>query len=586
MVDALHSSAALPLLARLYRERQSGVLSVGPEETALRILLREGQIVGLGPASVPAPPPPSDLPRPDDSARIRLDRVLAEIGIRSPTRRAPVAVPPPLTLRARLLKTLADDSLVATFEEGKSAPADVAETAGATEPLILEAVRQLATADAVRTALGDLDRRLEATATLADERTLTLTEGYLLSRIDGQTTAHQVLQLVPLDPDETERTLLGLLLTGRVAYGAAAARRPEVAPHRPLNPSPNPATETEPEAEADSETDVPAPPGANEVASDHLTVTIDEPGESIAEPVETGAESELEAPPEAFPEVLPVASDEPWAAEPRPSTGPAEADSEILERRREILEIFQSLPTRNHFEVLGVEPGCTDAEVKRAYTALAKRYHPDVHRDPRIEDLHDILERIFISVGEAWEVLGDARSRATYEARFGVTRRGKAPTPQEPALPRPQSPPASQGPAEYIPPEDILFKSRLLFSQARYWEVIHVLEGTIPLMEERRLQHKGQVLLARAYAKNPNWVRRAEDTLQQVVREDPLNADAHYELGLLYKAGGLAARAQAMFRRVLELRPEHREAAAELGPQGEGTGGGLLKRLFGKGKAS
>ena len=108
----------------------------------------------------------------------------------------------------------------------------------------------------------------------------------------------------------------------------------------------------------------------------------------------------------------------------------------------------------------------------------------------------------------------------------------------------------------------------------------------MPQMEPRRHQHRGRILLARAYAKNPNWVRRAEETLQNVVREDPVNVDAHYELGLLYKAAGLAARAQAMFRRVVELQPDHREAAAELGP-GEGPGGGgLLKRLFGRGKAS
>jgi curved DNA-binding protein CbpA len=88
-------------------------------------------------------------------------------------------------------------------------------------------------------------------------------------------------------------------------------------------------------------------------------------------------------------------------------------DPKTLERPKEILEIFQSLPLKNHFEVLGVKPGCSDAEVKRAYTKLAKRYHPDVHRDPRLEDLHDVLEAIFIRVGEAWEVLGAARSRAS-----------------------------------------------------------------------------------------------------------------------------------------------------------------------------
>ena len=49
---------------------------------------------------------------------------------------------------------------------------------------------------------------MPALSALLDERTLTLTEGYLLSRIDGATSARQVLQLVPLDADETERTLL------------------------------------------------------------------------------------------------------------------------------------------------------------------------------------------------------------------------------------------------------------------------------------------------------------------------------------------------------------------------------------------
>jgi tetratricopeptide (TPR) repeat protein len=553
MDDALAPSAPLPLLARLYRERRSGVLSIGTEATPLRLLLRDGQVVGLGPVPAPSSAPPPPLPGPDDSARIRLERVLTEIGIRPRVAKpAPVSVTPPRNLRGQLLEALADGSLNVTFDEGADSPADVAETAGATEPLILEAVRQMRDTGAVRSALGDLDQRLVATAAMAEERTLTLTEGYLLSRIDGLTSARQVLQLVPLDPDETERTLLGLVLTGRVEYRAAPA---------PL-PLPVPEAEETP-----------------------LVVDLEEP---VSDP--PGAEDEPEAltPPEAFPEVLPVASEESWPqldGGAQPSA--AEPDADILARRKEILEIFQSLPLKNHFEVLGVEPGCNDADVKRAYATMVKRFHPDVRRDPRVEDLHDILEAIFIRVGEAWEVLGDARSRASYEARFGVApRAGKTPPPPEKdrILAQPQSPPPPTS-TEYVPPEDLLFKARLLLSQARYWEAIHVLESTVPQMEERRHQHKGRILLARAYGKNPNWVRLAEETLQKVVREDPVNVDAHYELGLLYKAGGLTARAQAMFRRVLELRPEHREAAAELSP-GDGPGGGLLKRLFGRGKAS
>jgi tetratricopeptide (TPR) repeat protein len=135
----------------------------------------------------------------------------------------------------------------------------------------------------------------------------------------------------------------------------------------------------------------------------------------------------------------------------------------------------------------------------------------------------------------------------------------------------------------------VLFRARFLLSQARYWEAIRYLEDALPGMEARSLQHRGRLLLARAYSKNPNWLRRAEETLQAIVREDPTNADAHYELGMVYKAFGFQARAHGMFKRAFELRPGHKEAAAELGIQtteASGGAGGFFKRIFKRGKAS
>ncbi len=548
--DSPSPSKALPLLARLYRERRSGVLSLGPDDAPLSVLLRDGQVAGLGP--VAPSPAPSPLPRPDESARMRLERLLVEIGVRAQPKASPPAGTPFGDLRERLLEALADRSLGGTFEEGGQPCFDMAETAGATEALILEAVGRLRDAEDVRSALGDVDRPLVATTALAEERTLTLTEGYLLSRIDGISSARQVLQLVPLEPEETERTLLGLVLTGRVLFGAAP-----------------PARDDRRHQTAASAGDAPEP-------------VAERPAEMEGSGVAT--------PDEAFPLATLIEDDAaPEAGEASVSPPATPYDAETLEQRRQILEVFQSLRLKNHFEVLGVEPGCSDADVKRAHAALVKRYHPDAQRDPRLEDLRDRLGAIFIRVGEAWEVLGDARSRARYEARLGGVRRPREATPAMPAAPDTTSGPAAPRAAspvpDYVPPEETLLRARLLLSQARYWDVIQVLESAVPQMEPRRQQHKGRILLAKAYAKNPNWVRRAEEYLHEVVREDPTNVEAHYELGRLYKQVGQAARAQAMFRRVVELKPEHREAAAELG-SGEGPGGGLLKRLFGRGKAS
>jgi tetratricopeptide (TPR) repeat protein len=510
------------------------VLSLGPEGQRLSVALLDGQIVGLCPpagAMEDAEPP---FAGPDDSARLKLERVLAEIGLRTrpaaSTRRGSARLLG--DLRERLLAGLSQGHPDAVFEEVAELP-EVVPTAGGTEPLILEAVRRIRDPGAVRSALGALDQPLVATASLSEERTLTLTEGYLLSRIDGVSTARQVLQSVPLDREETERSLLGLLLTGRVEQQPSPARAS--AHHEAAAPPP-----------ADTPS-APAPPPAAEILS-------------------TGRG---EAPPSS-----------------------AAMDAETLERRREILEIFQSLPLKNHFEILGVEPGCTDAEVKRAYVTLAKRFHPDVHRDPRVDDLHDVLEAIFIRIGEAWEVLADSRSRASYESRLGhlPLRRSEAPaSAPEPGHPvaRPITPPSSEPEEEpFFPSDETLFQAQLFITQTHYWEAIQVLEAALPRLQPKRQRQRGRILLARAYAKNPKWLRRAEDTLQDVVREDPNNADAHYELGMLYKASGLAARAHAMFRRAVELRPDHREAASELAVAEGHTAPGILKRFFGKGKGS
>lgn len=60
----------------------------------------------------------------------------------------------------------------------------------------------------------------------------------------------------------------------------------------------------------------------------------------------------------------------------------------------------------NPYEVLGVSPTSTDADIRKAYVALARRFHPDVHggADDRMRE-----------VNEAWALLGDARRRAAYE---------------------------------------------------------------------------------------------------------------------------------------------------------------------------
>ncbi|HVQ23590.1 MAG TPA: hypothetical protein VMV01_00350, partial [Planctomycetota bacterium] len=231
----------LALLAEAFRSRRTGVLVVGEGQDAIHVRLEAGQVVALGPPAPEAQAP--KLPKPNDSVHLRLERVLAEIGMRKPTeapRQPDASTSTPLSsasLRERLISGLAEGVRPVRFDDGAPSPEGVVAVSVVTEPLILEAVRQMRHDEAVLKAIGDLDQLLVATTALADERTLTLTEGYLLSRIDGLASARQVLELVPLDPGDVERTLLGLLLTGRVETRAAPYPR-RVPASAPVAPPP------------------------------------------------------------------------------------------------------------------------------------------------------------------------------------------------------------------------------------------------------------------------------------------------------------------------------------------------------------
>src|SRR6478609_5660519 len=67
---------------------------------------------------------------------------------------------------------------------------------------------------------------------------------------------------------------------------------------------------------------------------------------------------------------------------------------------------------RDYYEILGVQKGSSQDEIKKAYRKVAMQYHPD--RNPGDKT----AEEKFKEAAEAYEVLSDTDKRAKYD-RYG-----------------------------------------------------------------------------------------------------------------------------------------------------------------------
>ncbi len=434
------------------------------------------------------------------------------------------------------------------FEEsppGEPAGEDAASNLSTVE-LILEAARRVADPAVVRNVLGDLDRILLKDETAFRGLTnvaFTPADAFLASQIDGKFSARDVFKVIPLPTENVERSLFSLLCTGVVEYRAPVERRTPAV----RMPAPSPATVVRPARAQGAEPLAAKPPHPTDGS---------------------GAGRDLEK--------------ERWRVETTSRT--------IGERRRLIVDAFEGLNSKDHFELLGIARTANDVEVKEAYFRLAKSFHPDTRLDPSLSDVAEMREAVFIRLGLAFEKLRTRELRRNYAESLPrvISRPPDSPSVVVPPVDEPDVPMQTEAGIPAWAAMETLRMAEMKLRAGLFWEAIQYAESAFPNLEGHD-KLRAKILLARAKSKNPKLVKEAEKSLQAIVKEHPRAPEPYVALGDVYRASQMTSRAIAMYRKALELDPKNSHARAALKELGQDPGGGedpgaggLLSKIFKK----
>ncbi len=194
----------------------------------------------------------------------------------------------------------------------------------------------------------------------ADVEGLSAEDYFVLTRIDGRTSLHDVILICGLGGDRAVVTLQKLRAAGAIYFKGET-------PTKPMKQIVNPA--------------------------------IARPG--------TGKLPAVDAPPEAKPE--------PPKPEPKIDKAALDEDTDLTaEQRRAILVKHASLSAGTLFDLLEVPRDVDRRGLRAAYFKLSKVYHPDVFFGKRLGTYHRRLADIFEMVSKAFNQLEDDGRREDY----------------------------------------------------------------------------------------------------------------------------------------------------------------------------
>jgi curved DNA-binding protein CbpA len=251
----------------------------------------------------------------------------------------------------------------------------------------------------------------------------------------------------------------------------------------------------------------------------------------------------------------------------------AHAPEEKRDEKAELDAFLERLKiTTNYYQVLGLVRPANDADIKRAYHSLAKRFHPDRFHKNVDDQLHARIESAFAQIAQAYETLKDKQSRAVYDSKLlkQDNMGGAAGVP-----PRTSNPDSSNStkttsePSDSATPPQSNPASNPHHAEERFQQGLSALQSgnsalaITYLGEAARLvptQPRYRAYYGRALAGEERLRRSAEAEIKAAITLDANNSSYRVMLAELYIEIGLLRRAQGELERALSTDPRNENA--------------------------
>jgi curved DNA-binding protein CbpA len=278
-------------------------------------------------------------------------------------------------------------------------------------------------------------------------------EGYLLSRIDGVVSERELSLITGLSPAEVSIALDRLNVLGAVEFGDGrpplSRRIPTVTTtvsggvistrgaEMPSSRAFDPPLSTSAPASRRFDAAVESPPASRrlvEHSSDQppppTRRSFDSQAEwRVVEPVVPVVDRRpVMPPPEILIEAPPPTRRASELAMEASRILPVEIDEQLdidHAKKKKIIDLFDALDTRTHYELLELPQEADKKRVKAAYYAIAPEFHPDKYFRKRLGPYKAKIEAIFARLTLAHDVLTSKQRKAEYDAYLDQLRRNR-----------------------------------------------------------------------------------------------------------------------------------------------------------------